>query len=131
MPNFETMRIEDAPMVKAPDGGDVRILLSLAGGSMATFELDPGLTSRPVAHRTVEETWYCIGGRGEMWRRQDGREEVVAMVPGVCLTVPLGTRFQFRSLGPGRLVAVAITMPPWPGEDEAYGVEGAWEPKLE
>jgi mannose-6-phosphate isomerase-like protein (cupin superfamily) len=131
MPDFDTLRLADAPMVKAPDGGDVRILLALAGGSMATFELDPGLTSKPVTHRTVEEVWYCMSGHGEMWRRQGAREEVVTLEPGICVTVPLGTHFQFRSHGPGRLVCVAITMPPWPGEDEAYGVEGAWEPEVE
>jgi mannose-6-phosphate isomerase-like protein (cupin superfamily) len=131
MPDFDTLRLADAPMVKAPDGGDVRILLALAGGSMATFELDPGLASKPVTHRTVEEVWYCTSGRGEMWRRQGSREEVVTLEPGICVTIPLGTHFQFRSHGPGRLVCVAITMPPWPGEDEAYGVEGAWEPKVE
>ena len=131
MPDFETVKLADAPLVKAPDGGDVRILPALAGGSMATFELAPGLTSIAVTHRTVEEIWYCIRGRGEFWRKQGEREEVVSLEPGVCLTVPLGTRFQFRSFGPEPLCAVAITMPPWPGEDEAYFVEGAWEPKVE
>ena len=131
MPDFDTLQLSDALMVKAPDGGDVRVLLALAGGSMATFELEPGLTSKPVTHRTVEEIWYCMAGRGEMWRRQGAHEEVTPLVPGTCLTVPLGTHFQFRSLGPGRLVCIAITMPPWPGEDEAYGVEGKWEPKVE
>jgi mannose-6-phosphate isomerase-like protein (cupin superfamily) len=130
MTDFETLRINDAPLVIAPDGGEVRVLLALPGGSMATFELEPGLTSIAVTHRTVDEVWYCTAGRGEFWRRQGAREEVVALEPGVCLTVPLGTHFQFRSHGPGRLVCVAITMPPWPGEDEAYAVEGAWEANL-
>ena len=40
----------------------------------------------------------------------------------MCLTIPLGTHFQFRSLGPGPLAAVAVTMPPWPGPDEAVPV---------
>ena len=37
---------------------------------MAHFELPPGETSTAVAHRTVEEVWFFLGGRGEMWRRQ-------------------------------------------------------------
>ena len=61
-----------------------------------------------------------------MWRRQNGREEVVAVVPNVCLTIPLGTHFQFRTLGDEPLAAIAVTMPPWPGADEAYAVEGKW-----
>lgn len=116
--------------VTAPDGSDVRILLGLAGGGMAHFTLTPGAVSTAVAHRTVEEIWYVLAGRGEMWRAQDGREEVTPLDPGLCLTIPLGTRFQFRSLGAEPLTAVAVTMPPWPGADEAYPVEGPWTPTV-
>lgn len=128
MTDFATQRLSSEPDVVAPDGSDVRILPGLAGGGMAHFELAPGEISRAVAHRTVEEIWYFLSGRGEMWRRQREREEVVAVEPGVCLTIPLGTRFQFRATGEEPLAAVAVTMPPWPGESEAYEVEGPWEP---
>jgi mannose-6-phosphate isomerase-like protein (cupin superfamily) len=112
----------------APDGSDVRLLTRLAGGSMAHFELGPGRTSRAVVHRTVEEVWYVVGGRGQMWREKDGRSDVVDLFPGVSLTLPLGTTFQFRSTGHEPLAAVGVTIPPWPGPDEAIVVEGAWEP---
>ena len=128
MSGFATKRLPAQRDVVAPDGSDVRILLGLARGGMAHFELGPGRTSKAVAHRTVEEIWYFVGGRGEMWRRQGAREEVVALEPGVCLTIPLGTQFQFRSLGAEPLAAVGVTMPPWPGEGEAYEVRGKWEP---
>ncbi len=124
--DFETMKLPDRPDVAAPDGSDVRILPGLAGGGTAHFELPGGQTTLAVAHRTVEEIWYILGGRGEMWRRQGDREEVVALAPGVSLTIPLGTAFQFRAAGEEPLSAVAITMPPWPGPDEAYPVEGPW-----
>ncbi len=131
MADFETMMLPGDVTVVAPDGGDVRVLLALAGGSFAHFALEPGKTSIAVKHRTVEEIWYVVSGRGEMWRRQDGREEVVVLEPGVCLTIPLGTHFQFRSLGPGALGAVAITMPPWPlDREEADQVGGHWESHL-
>jgi hypothetical protein len=54
------MRLPAAPDAVAPDGSAVRVLLRLAGGSMAHFQL------------------------------------------------------------------AAVTMPPWPGDDEAYQVSGAW-----
>ncbi len=95
---------------------------------MAHFELGPGRASKAVAHQTVEEIWFFLSGRGEMWRKQDGREEVVPVGPGVCLTIPLGTYFQFRSFGHEPLAAVGVTMPPWPGDGEVYEVEGKWEP---
>jgi len=64
----ETKKLPKAPDAKAPDGCDVRILLGLPRGTMAHFELASGLTSIAVTHRTVEEIWYFLSGRGQMWR---------------------------------------------------------------
>ena len=124
--DFGTMRLPAARDAVAPDGSDVRVLLRLAGGSMAHFELAPGRVARAVAHRTVDEIWYVLRGEGEMWRSQAGREETVALAPGTCVSIPAGTHFQFRSAAAGPLAAVAVTMPPWPGDGEAYEVPGAW-----
>jgi mannose-6-phosphate isomerase-like protein (cupin superfamily) len=127
---FETTRLPGDRNVIAPDGSDVRILLRLTGGSMAHFELPPGRTSRAVAHRTVDEIGYVLIGHGQMWRRQGGgardREHTVELQPGTCLSIPAGTHFQFRAVGDVPLAAVAVTMPPWPGQDEAYAVPGVW-----
>ena len=128
MTPFDTKRLPARHDAVAPDGSAVRILLGLTAGGMAHFELATGQTSRAVTHRTVEEIWFFLSGRGEMWRRQEGQmETIVAVEPGVCLTVPLGTHFQFRSLGAEPLAAVGVTMPPWPGEEEAVTVQGRWE----
>ena len=95
---------------------------------MAHFELGPGQTSKAVTHRTVEEIWFFLSGRGEMWRKQQGQPETIVQVEsGICLTIPLGTHFQFRSFGEGPLSAVGITMPPWPGDDEVMIVQSKWE----
>lgn len=130
MQKFETKRLPVERDAVAPDGSDVRVLLGLRGGGMAHFELPPGHTSTAVTHKTVEEIWFCLSGRGQMWRRMSGHEEVVTLEAGVCLTIPLGTRFQFRSLGDEPLAAVGVTMPPWPGESEATVVEGKWQPTV-
>ncbi|HEY3190098.1 MAG TPA: hypothetical protein VGJ70_21580, partial [Solirubrobacteraceae bacterium] len=53
----------------APDGSEIRVLVAVGGGSLCHCTLPPGQTSRAVRHRTVEEMWYCVGGRGEVWRR--------------------------------------------------------------
>lgn len=128
MTEFDTKLLPAERDVVAPDGSDVRILLGLDGGGMAHFALAPGKTARAVTHRTVEEIWYIVAGAGEMWRRQGENETVEALHPGVCLTIPLGTQFQFRATGGRPLEAVAVTMPPWPGEDEAIAVDGPWTP---
>ena len=141
-----TLPLPAEPTVTAPDGSHVRVLLGLAGGTMAHFTLPAGATAKAVVHRTVEEIWYVTSGRGEMWRRQGGDEgadgdaeegacegadeSVVALVPGLCLTIPLGTRFQFRAAADRALEAVAITMPPWPGDGEAVEVPGPWTPSV-
>jgi len=62
-----------------------------------------------------------------MWRKLGGHEEVVELGPGVSLTIPTGTHFQFLCNGGELLDVIGATMPPWPGEGEAYGVRGAWE----
>lgn len=127
MTDFRTKGLPETPDAIAPDGSNVRVLLELAGGGMAHFELAQGETSTAVAHRTIEEIWFFLSGCGEMWRKQDHREEVVSVHAGVCITIPVGTHFQFRAFGHEPLEAVGATIPPWPGEMEAYVVEGKWE----
>jgi mannose-6-phosphate isomerase-like protein (cupin superfamily) len=128
MTTFATRSLPAGRDVVATDGSDVRMLLGLKGGDMAHFELGPGMISKAVVHRTIEEIWFFLSGNGEMWRRQEAGEEITAVSKGVCITIPLGTRFQFRSFGPEPLSAVAVTMPPWPGDGEAIVVEGKWAP---
>ena len=130
MRKFETKRLPATRDAVAPDGSDVRILLGLRAGGMAHFELPTGHTSAAVTHKTVEEIWYFLSGQGEMWRRMADHEEIVPVEAGICLTIPLGTCFQFRSFGIEPLRAVGVTMPPWPGESEAHVVEGKWTPTL-
>jgi mannose-6-phosphate isomerase-like protein (cupin superfamily) len=128
MKTFATKRLPVDRDAVAPDGSDVRVLLELSGGGLAHFELGPGKTSRAVTHRTVEEIWFFLTGEGQMWRKQGENAEITDVSPGVCLTIPLGTHFQFRSLGREVLSAIGVTMPPWPGEGEAMPVTGIWTP---
>lgn len=122
---FETKAVPDLPDVTAPDGSDVRLLVASEQGSMAHFSLAPGAISTPVCHRTVEELWFITAGEGQMWRSGNGAEEIVNLTSGISLSIPVGTSFQFRA-GRTPLEAVAVTMPPWPGMDEAFAVDGPW-----
>jgi mannose-6-phosphate isomerase-like protein (cupin superfamily) len=123
---FTTRPLAAEPDAFAPDGAEVRLLCAVAGGSMAHFRLAAGTCSRAVRHRTVEELWFVVAGEGEMWRSRDGLEEIVALRPGVSLSIPLGTSFQFRAGAGTEVAAVGVTMPPWPGDDEAVMIDGAW-----
>jgi mannose-6-phosphate isomerase-like protein (cupin superfamily) len=127
---FETKALPSLADTTAPDGTDVRLLLALIGGSMAHFTLGAGGVSIAVAHRSVEEIWYFLSGRGEMWRKKASYEAITAVGPGICLTIPLHTCFQFRCIGDAPLTAIAVTMPPWPGAEEAFAVDGKWRPAV-
>jgi mannose-6-phosphate isomerase-like protein (cupin superfamily) len=123
---FDTKQTGAAPDAIAPDGSEVRVLCRVARGSMAVFSLPANSVAKAVAHRTVDELWYIAAGRGRMWRRLDQREEIVTLAPGMSLSIPVGTHFQFRCDGAEALTAIGTTMPPWPGADEAYAVDGKW-----
>ncbi|HEY1798443.1 MAG TPA: cupin domain-containing protein [Stellaceae bacterium] len=130
LPAWETRQISEAGCVAAPDGSEVRILCAVRGGSSALFILPPGAVARAVVHRTVDEIWYVVAGQGRLWRRRGAHEEVVDLVPGVSLTIPVGTEFQFRNDGAAPLEIFGVTMPPWPGEDEAERGCGKWATSL-
>lgn len=123
---FVTRMLSRDPDAIAPDGSEVRILAACSRGSMAQFTLPPGGVSKPVAHRSVEEVWMVVRGEGRMWRKLGDQAEIVELRPGVSLTIPAGASFQFRNDGTGPLDCVGVTMPPWPGMDEACAVEGVW-----
>jgi mannose-6-phosphate isomerase-like protein (cupin superfamily) len=107
---------------RAPDGSEVRLLVGGTSGSMAHFRLGPGETSTAKQHASVEELWYVVGGHGEMCVGDD----VIELDAGVALRIPPMTRFQFRCTGPVPLQIVAVTMPPWPGPEEARDAGPYW-----
>jgi len=111
----------------APDGSQIFWLTQVGGASMVACRLPGGQVSRATRHRTVEEVWYCVGGRGELWRgADDGTSEIVALEAGVSISIPRGTAFQFRAATD--LELIIATTPPWPGADEAIPSDGVWSP---
>ena len=64
--SFDTKSLQDAPVVKAPDGSTVRPLCRISGaGSFAHFQLEAGDVSKAVSHATVQELVR------HSWRRGD------------------------------------------------------------
>lgn len=124
--SLHTRERSHLPDVTAPDGSEVRILAATTRGSMAQFTLPQGSVSKAVAHRTVEEVWLVTHGTGRMWRKLGDAEVMADLRPGISVAIPVGAHFQFRNDGDEPLHCVGVTMPPWPGMDEAYEVEGVW-----
>lgn len=59
----------------------------------------------------------------------DGSDvRVLASVRGGSMAhlIPVGTSFQFRTVGAQPFAAVGVTLPSWPGPDEAEAVDGPW-----
>jgi mannose-6-phosphate isomerase-like protein (cupin superfamily) len=125
-PAFVTKQLGEVHDVLAPDTSEIRLLVGTTRGSLAHGTLPPDRISLAIAHRTVEEVWYVTAGRGQVWRKLDGRELVVDVEPGTALTIPTGVHFQFRTIGSEPLRFVMCTMPPWPGEQEAVRVPDHW-----
>lgn len=124
--NLETITLPSDFDVIAPDGSEIRFLARTSRGWSVHCTLRPGGVSLAVAHRTVEEIWFFLEGEGEVWRKWRRDEEVTAVTAGISLNIPVGAHFQFRNTGPGPLRFVITTMPPWPGQNEAYRVSGRW-----
>ena len=123
---MKTVLLPDGHTVLAPDGSQIRELVQTSRSSMVHCTLGPGAASKAVAHRTVEEAWYFISGRGKVWRANDSSEEVVDVFAGIALTIDTGSSFQFRNTGDEDLCFVIVTTPAWPGMDEAYPVPDYW-----
>src|ERR1700736_1402838 len=115
-PEFPSKWSRPAPDVIAADGSEVRGLCETPRGAMAMFTLLSGGVSKAVAHRTVEEIWCVIRGRGRLWRKTGDQEEFPDRVAGLSVAITIGTHFQFRNDGSQPLDIIAATMPPWPGD---------------
>ena len=119
------------PDVTAPDGSAIRLLVdarhSAYRASMVEVTLPAGQVSRPVWHRTVEEIWYILEGRGQVWRcplDASGTDYApVDVSPGDALVIPTNWLFQFSANNETPLRFLCFTSPPWPGEDEAPAAE--------
>jgi mannose-6-phosphate isomerase-like protein (cupin superfamily) len=122
LPPMEFTRLPEQHDDIAPDGSEVRLLVTGEQGGMAHFRLEPHETSDAKQHRNVEELWYFVAGEGEMCIGND----VMIVYTGVSVRIPPRTRFQFRSTSAEPLEIIAVTMPPWPGADEAQDAEAWW-----
>lgn len=129
------------PDVIAPDGSEIRLLIdhrhAAVGASVVEVTLPAGQVSRPVYHRTVEEVWYILEGTGKVWRCPPAADEsllvpALPVAPGDALVIPVGWMFQFSADESGNLRFLCVTMPPWPGNDEAQpaGTGGLGSPTV-
>jgi len=118
------------PDARSPAGAEIRYLMEGDTGNMIHSTVPPGQVNRATVHATVSEFWHVLSGVGEIWRRDETREELTVLEPGVSVDVPVGTGFQYRCTGAEPLRFICVTMPPWPGDHEATFITGPWAPTV-
>lgn len=125
---MQTHAFPDNPDGRSPAGAEIRHLIEGETGGMIHSTVPPGQVNRATVHATVSEFWHVLSGEGQIWRRDGGAEETTALVRGVSIDIPVGTAFQYRCNGVEPLEFLCVSMPRWPGDEEATIIEGPWEP---
>jgi mannose-6-phosphate isomerase-like protein (cupin superfamily) len=125
---MQTRPFPETPDARSPAGAEIRFLMEGETGNMIHSSVPPGQVNRATVHATVSEFWHVLSGRGEIWRRDESGEGVAVLEEGVSIDIPVGTAFQYRSSGPEPLRFLCISMPPWPGDEEASLIDGPWVP---
>ena len=117
----------------APGGSKIFIVGKYAREGSMAYVFQPGLkTSLPTRHKTITENWLFLKGMGEVALRPEDKGQktkwaIHFVKPGIRITVPVGTAFQFRATTQEPLVFAVMTMPPYPDNDEDIDVPGLWE----
>ena len=127
---MQTRPFPEAPDARSPAGAEIRCLMAGATGNMIHSTVPPHQVNRATIHATVSEFWYVLSGRGEIWRQKGGTEELTILEPGLSIDIPVGTAFQYRCIGVEPLRFLCVTMPPWPGDQEAHSIDGPWVPTV-
>ncbi len=115
---------------RSPAGAEIRPLIEAETANMIHSTVPPGQVNRATVHATISELWHVLSGEGQIWRRDGRSEETTVLSAGVSIDIPVGTAFQYRCTGADPLEFLCISMPPWPGDQEATFVEGPWTPTV-
>ena len=113
---------------RSPAGAEIRYLIDGEPGNMIHATVPAGQVNRATIHATVSEFWHVLAGAGQIWRRNGADETTADLEPGVSIDIPVGTGFQYRCTGVDPLQFLCISMPRWPGDNEATIIDGPWTP---
>ena len=99
---MQTRSFPSDPDGRSPAGAEIRTLMEGVTGSMIHSTVPPGQVNRATVHATVSEFWHVLSREGA---------------------------FQYRCTGAvDPLRFLCISMPSWPGAQEATVIEGPWLP---
>src|SRR4029079_9761336 len=92
---MQTNSLPETADARSPAGAEIRYLIGGTTGDMIHSTVPPGQVNRATVHATVSEFWHVLSGQGEIWRRDEGGEEMTALTAGVSIDIPVGTAFQY------------------------------------
>lgn len=131
LPEKYQQKLGILPDYIAADGSEGRSMVIGKHGKLNQFTLKPNVISTAVQHSIVEEIWFIESGTGEMWMQQGSNEIIIPLTQGASFVIPVRTAFQFRNISSDEnLIAMVLTMPPWPGDHVITFKEGPWEPTV-
>ena len=125
---MQTRSFPSSPQGRSPAGAEIRYLLEGETGGMIHSTVPPGQVNRATVHATVSEFWHVLWGEGQIWRRDSTGEDTTVLETGISIDIPVGTAFQYRCNGVDPLQFLCVSMPRWPGDEEASVIEGPWIP---
>ena len=124
----QTRLFPSTPDARSPAGAEIRYLMEGETGNMIHSTVLAGQVNRATVHATVSEFWHVLSGEGQIWRRDGAGEETTVLESGVSIDISVGTAFQYRCTGVDPLQFLCVSMPRWPGDQEATVIEGPWKP---
>jgi mannose-6-phosphate isomerase-like protein (cupin superfamily) len=127
---MQTRSFPTLPDGRSPAGAEIRYLIDGETENMIHSTVPPGQVNRATVHATVSEFWHVLSGEGEIWRQDAAGEETTRLASGVSIDIPVGTAFQYRCTGVAPLQFLCISMPRWPGDEEATVIAGPWKPTV-
>lgn len=125
---MQTRQFPITPDGRSPAGAEIRHLIHGVAGTLIHSTVPRRQVNRATVHATVSEFWHVLSGEGQIWRRDEAGEEIADLTPGVSIDIPVGTAFQYRCTGEDPLEFLCVSMPRWPGDQEATIIEGPWTP---
>ena len=126
---MQTKPFPSSPDARSPAGAEIRYLIDSESGNMIHSTVPAGQVNRATVHASVSEFWHVLSGEGQIWRRDGTGEDTTVLTAGVSIDIPVGTAFQYRCTSAEPLEFLCVSMPRWPGEEEATFIEGPWGAK--
>jgi mannose-6-phosphate isomerase-like protein (cupin superfamily) len=125
--DWATLTIGEAYDHVSPAGvAEIRLLPSFEQGELAHARARAGRPSRAARLSGIGEMFYVLTGKGELWRKTGGLEDVTPLVPGRSVSLLPEIEYQYRAVD-GPLDFLVFTAPRWQRENWHEAEHSNWD----